>query len=170
MRNGSLIHRSAACRKFIEAAGHTTQSFGFGRIIGHIFALLYLNPKPLCLDDIATELGVSKASVSTAVRQLERWAAVQKVWVHGDRRDFYEAQTDFNAVLRHGLLTTLRKKFDTAAQQIVQVENSLRETLDKADGDERKEIEVVTERLERARRFHDKVSGLLSNPLVDHLL
>ena len=42
--------------------------------------------------------------------------------------------------------------------------------LDKADGDERKEIEVVTERLERARRFHDKVSGLLSNPLVDHLL
>src|SRR5436309_1683950 len=85
----------AARRKFVEAGGHTTQSFGLGRIMGQIYAVLYLSPTPMCLDDIAKELGVSKASVSTTVRQLERWAAVKRVWVHGDRKDYYEAETDF---------------------------------------------------------------------------
>ena len=42
----------AVRRKFIEAGGSTTQSFGLGRILGQIYALLYLSPAPLCLDDI----------------------------------------------------------------------------------------------------------------------
>ena len=160
----------AARRKFIEAGGHTTQSFGLGRIIGQIYALLYLSPQPLCLDEIVTELGVSKASVSTTVRQLQKWAAVKRVWVKGDRKDYYEAETDFNAVIRHGLLDTLSKKLNTAGMQIAQVETSLDEALQNVDGEERKPIEVVTERLRHAKNFHSKINGLLNNPLIDHML
>ena len=90
----------AVRRKFIEAGGSTTQSFGLGRILGQMYALLYLSPTPLCLDDIVRELSVSKASVSTTVRQLERWSAVKRVWVQGDRKDYYEAETDFQSILR----------------------------------------------------------------------
>src|ERR1043166_365952 len=110
MRSKPTISPSwlAARRKFVEAGGHTTQSFGLGRIMGQMYALLYLSPRPMCLDDIAHELGVSKASVSTTIRQLERWTAVKPVWVKGDRRDFYEAETDFQSVMKHGLLATLR--------------------------------------------------------------
>ena len=70
---------SAACRSFTEAGGQTTQLFGLGRILGQLYGLLYLSPRPLCLDEIVHELKVSKASVSTTVRQLERWTAVKKV-------------------------------------------------------------------------------------------
>src|ERR1700691_969533 len=111
MKKSSITSSWATARpKFIEAGGRTTQSFGLGRILGQIYALLYLSPTPLCLDDIVRELGVSKASVSTTIRQLERWSAVKRVWVQGDRKDYYEAETDFHAVLRHGLLMTVRKK------------------------------------------------------------
>lgn len=160
-----------ARRKFIEAGGQTTQSFGLGRIMGQIYALLYLSPKPMCLDEIAEELGVSKASVSTTIRQLERWTAVKSVWVKGDRRDFYEAETDFQSVIRHGLLEVLRKKLTTAGTQLSVVEECLRQAGNRdaaggADGD----MDVVMARLERAKRFHSKVQGLLSNPLLEHLL
>src|SRR5258706_2440962 len=137
MKTTSPTHHEwhSARRKFIEAGGHTTQSFGVGRILGQIFALLYLSPKPMCLDDIATELSVSKASVSTTVRQLEGWSAVKRVWVKGDRKDYYEAETDFNAVLRNGVLHILRKKFDTASIHLNYVENSLKEAMeDKHNG------------------------------------
>src|SRR5439155_2429074 len=117
----------AARRKFVEAGGHTTQSFGLGRIMGQIYAVLYLSPTPMCLDDIAAELGVSKASVSTTVRQLESWAAIKRIWVKGDRKDYYEAETDFNAVLKNGLVHTLRKKFDTASIHLNHVETSLKQ-------------------------------------------
>src|SRR6266852_7733021 len=160
----------AARRKFIEAGGNTTQSFGFGRIPGQLFALLYLSAKPLCLDDIVKELGVSKASVSTTVRQLEQWAAVKRVWVKGDRKDYYEAETDFGAMLRHGLLTTFRKKLETAGAQIGNVETTLQRAMENISETEREEMRGVAERLERAKNFHNKLHGMLNNPVIDHLL
>ncbi|HSH96541.1 MAG TPA: hypothetical protein VK968_20500, partial [Roseimicrobium sp.] len=63
--------------KFIEAGGSTTLSFGLGRLVGQIYALLYLSPEPMCLDDIAHQLGVSKAGVSVTIRQMEQWHAVR---------------------------------------------------------------------------------------------
>ncbi|MCX6901539.1 MAG: hypothetical protein NT105_22905 [Verrucomicrobia bacterium] len=161
---------SAACLRFIESGGHTTQSFGLGQVIGQVFALLYLSPRPLCLDEITEELGVSKASVSTTVRQLENWSAVKHVWVKSDRRDFYEAETDFKAMLRQGVLATLRKKMDTAAVRLENVETTLADALKNSPQPEREETRVVTERLQRARQFHAKINGLLNNPLLDHLL
>src|SRR5882672_9308774 len=165
MRRVSSPQLDAARRKFIEAGGNTTQSFGFGRILGQLFALLYLSAKPLCLDDIARELGVSKASVSTTVRQLEQWAAVRRVWVKGDRKDYYEAETDFGAMLRHGLLTTFRKKLETAGAQIGNVETTLQKAMEKVDDGQRQEMQVVADRLQRARDFHDKINGMLTNPV-----
>src|SRR3989442_2784254 len=169
-RSTSTAQWIAARRKFIEAGGHTTQSFGLGRIIGQIYSLLYLSPAPLCLDDIAEELGVSKASVSTTIRQLERWTAVKRVWMKGDRRDFYEAETDFRTVLRHGLLATMRKKLDTAGTQLGHIETCLKQA--KANGHTAKnnDMKIVVQRLERAKEFHGKVRGLLSNPLLEHFL
>ncbi len=122
----------SARRKFIEAGGNATQSFGFGRFAGQLFALLYLSSKPLCLDEIAKELGVSKASVSGTVRQLERWAAVKRVWVKGDRKDYYEAETDFGSMFRQGLLVTFRKKLEIANVQLGHVESALRKAVEEA--------------------------------------
>jgi DNA-binding transcriptional regulator GbsR (MarR family) len=156
--------------KFIEAGGHTTQSFGFGRIMGQIYALLYLSPKPMCLDEIARELGVSKASVSTTIRQLETWSAVRQVWVRGDRRDFYEAETDFNAVIRQGVLGLLRKKFNTAGVEIERIHEQLESELDHSEDGETEDLRVISQRVKKARDFHRKLNGLLSNPLIEHLL
>ena len=161
---------AATRRRFIEAGGHTTQSFGFGRIIGQIYALLYLTPRALCLDDIVAELGVSKASVSISVRQLQGWSAIKLVWVKGDRKDYYEAETDFNNLIRNGLLEMIRKKLVTAGGQLALAESSLRDALVEANGDGSNELQAVADRLHRAKEFHNRINGLLTNPLMDHLL
>ena len=158
----------AVRRSFIEAGGHTTQLFGLGRILGQLYSLLYLSPRPLCLDEIVEELGVSKASVSTTVRQLERGKAVKRVWIRGDRRDFYEAETDFQLVLKQGVLATLRKKLETAGTQLAVVESCLNEV--GSNGGHDKDMEVLEARLKKAKQFHSQISSLLGNPLVDHLL
>ncbi len=171
MKKSSITSSWATARpKFIEAGGRTTQSFGLGRILGQIYALLYLSPAPLCLDDIVQELGVSKASVSTTIRQLERWAAVKRVWVKGDRKDYYEVEEDFRTILRHGLLETMVKKIDTAGVQLNQVEDSLKEIQTEGDGQESGNMEIVIRRLKRAKNFQSKVHTLLSNPLLERFL
>ena len=158
----------AVRRSFTEAGGHTTQLFGLGRILGQLYALLYLSPRPLCLDEIVGELGVSKASVSTTVRQLAQWTAVKRIWIRGDRRDYYEAETDFQSLLKSGVLATLRKKLDTAGKQLAKIEGTLPEA--GSNGEHDKDMAVIAERLKKAQQFHRQISDLLGNPLVDHLL
>jgi len=124
----------------------------------------------MCLDEIVAELSVSKASVSISIRQLETWSAVKRVWVKGDRKDYYEAETNFNNLLRNGLLEIIRKKLDTAGGHLAIAETSLAQALAETNGDDREELEAVAVRLRQAKQFHGRVSGLLSNPLVDRLL
>jgi len=67
-----LKHITAEIRsRLIEVAGKTSQDLGLGRIVGQILVYLYLRNGDCSLDTIGEDLGLSKASVSVAVRQLE---------------------------------------------------------------------------------------------------
>jgi DNA-binding transcriptional regulator GbsR (MarR family) len=98
----------------IESAGRTSQGFGLGRIIGQLYALLFFTPSAMSLDDMAGELEVSKGSVSTNIRELEKWGAVKQVWVKGNRKDFYEAEADFIKILEKGILPFMKRKLESS--------------------------------------------------------
>lgn len=156
---------AGAVWELVEAGGRTAQSFGLSRIFGQLYMLLYMSPEPRSLDELASELGVSKASVSIASRKLEAWGAVRKVWVKGDRRDFYEAETDFRAILNGGLLTSLSKKLDSAR---VQIERSLA-MVEQGTGDEERQ-KFLRERLKQAEQRRKRIADLIDNPLLRKLL
>jgi biotin operon repressor len=67
---------------------------GLPRIAGRIFGFLLLEPDACSLDDMASALGVSKASVSTDARQLERLGLIERVGKAADRRDYYRIAPD----------------------------------------------------------------------------
>jgi DNA-binding transcriptional regulator GbsR (MarR family) len=151
--------------EMVEAGGRTAQSFGLSRLFGQLYVFLYLSPKPRSLDELATGLGVSKASVSIACRQLESWGAVRRIWVKGDRKDYYEAETDFSRLINGGLLSSLNKKLESAR---VQIERSLQ----MLEGDARSSEDraFLKERLQDAEQRRRRIHGLLNNPLVRRLL
>ena len=154
-----------AKRELIDAGGRTAQSFGINRLLGQIYALLFLGSEPLCLDEIAENLGVSKASISITCRQLEGWGAVRRVWKKGDRKDYYEPVTDFGHIINNGFMTSINKKLLSARIQIEHCREILCKT-DSAD-DERKFIE---KRLAQAEKYRTRIEKLLNNPLVKKLL
>lgn len=158
--------------RFVDAAGNTTHSFGLGKLIGRLFALLYLSPEPLCLDQIATRLKISKASASITVRQLAAWQAVHKVEDTEGRRDFYEAELRFGVILKNGLLPGLQKKLRSAGTQIDRTLTAAptAEQLEAAPAATSKRNKEICRRLRLARGLHQKVNGLFSSPLLEHLL
>lgn len=158
--------------RFIDAAGNTTHSFGLGRLIGRLFALLYLSPEPLCLDQIATRLKISKASASITVRQLASWHAVNKVEDATDRRDFYEAELRFGVILKNGLLPGMQKKLRSAG---VQIDRALGVAptpaqMDAMPAEKSGRHKEISRRLRLARGLHQKVNTLFSSPLLEHLI
>ena len=73
---------------FIETVGELCASFSISRIVGQLYALLYINREPVSLDDMVERLNVSKGNVSVNIRILENWGAVRKAWIKGSRKNF----------------------------------------------------------------------------------
>jgi DNA-binding transcriptional regulator GbsR (MarR family) len=63
-------------------------------IAGRILALLLLSDDALSLDQLADDLGVSKASASTNARLLAQVGVVEQVRRPGSRRDYYRVAAD----------------------------------------------------------------------------
>lgn len=77
--------------RFIERAGMLWEEDGLPRIAGRIFALSLLSEAALSLDEMAEALGVSKASISTDTRLLERMGFLERITKPGDRKDYYQS-------------------------------------------------------------------------------
>jgi DNA-binding transcriptional regulator GbsR (MarR family) len=84
-------------REFVDRMGHAAEADGMSPIAGRLFAQLLLSDTPQSLDELADQLGVSKASVSTDARRLLERGIVERVSRSGDRRDYYELAPDFFA-------------------------------------------------------------------------
>src|SRR5574338_592460 len=85
---------------FAESLSQISRFWGFPKGMGAIFAVLYLSPEPLSLDDLVRETGLTKGAISTEVRGLARMGLVHRSGRPADRKDSYEAETDFYAAIR----------------------------------------------------------------------
>jgi DNA-binding transcriptional regulator GbsR (MarR family) len=154
-----------AVRRLVGDAGSLSQSFGLGRAIGQIYAFLYFSPRPRNLDDMCAGLGISKGSASTCVRQLEQWGAVRKVWVHGDRKDYYEANEWIGRVVRNVINDVVGRRLLASGNAVV----NGAEDLPPADSED-PDAAFVAARLEDLRRFKEKARKAWSNPIVQRLM
>ncbi|MBL8719704.1 MAG: MarR family transcriptional regulator, partial [Myxococcales bacterium] len=75
-----------------DAVGRLIEFWGFKRNMGRVWAVLYLSPHPLTAADLRDKLQISSGAVSMTVTELVRWGVVKRVWVQGERRDYYAAE------------------------------------------------------------------------------
>jgi DNA-binding transcriptional regulator GbsR (MarR family) len=152
------IEESRQC--LIKAAGWTTQDFGMGRIVGEVFALVYLSREPISLDDIEKKLELSKAAVSIATRQLDKLSLLARVKVPGDRKIYYRTSTHFAASLQNGILELIRSKLQTAEDVLNQAELFLE------SAEKNEESEFLQNQIDRARKIRNRTDKLINNPIL----
>ena len=160
-------------RRFIEEAGNTTQALGVGRVVGQIFAYLYFSEDPRTLDDMKEALGISKGSASMGVRQLEQWGAVQRVWVKGDRKDFYTANDYFGQIVRNMAVDLMGKRLASLSQSLDAAEAELNGStlpVSTSAPQQHNNPAFLRLRVKRLREFQVKVDKTWNNPIVKMLL
>src|SRR5215470_13577857 len=109
---------------FVDGIGAAAATSGIlNQLQGRIFAVLYLQPLPMSLEDIATELEQSKSNISVQIRGLVDWHLVRRVPIGGSRKDHYQAATDFWRVMQE--VFERRYRFNVR-QVLVAVDESLR--------------------------------------------
>ncbi|RSK26754.1 GbsR/MarR family transcriptional regulator [Bacillus sp. HMF5848] len=84
-----------ARERVIETIAQNMGLYGVTPSVGRLYGLLYFKNEPMTLDDMKEELGMSKTSMSTAVRHLLELKMVEKVWKKGSRKDLYIVNQDW---------------------------------------------------------------------------
>ena len=146
-------------KDFTEGLSQISKFWGFPKGMGAIFAVLYLSPDPLSLDELVKQTGLTKGAISTNVRALARMGLVRPSTKLGDRKDYYEAETDFYKSIRAILKERQNSEFDSAVR-------SVRETLEKLEAGQGSEDEeqrqFMLERIRALQKFFDALDGLVN--------
>jgi DNA-binding transcriptional regulator GbsR (MarR family) len=103
---------TAVQQKFVLHWGEMGTRWGINRTVAQIHALLYISPKPLPAEDIATTLNVARSNVSTSLKELQGWGIVKLVHVLGDKRDHFESMKDVWEMFRIVLDERKRREID----------------------------------------------------------
>lgn len=139
---------------FVDGMGAAAATSGIlSQLQGRIFALLYLQPQPMSLEDIAAHLEQSKSNISVNIRGLVEWHLVRRVPVAGSRKDHYQAATDFWRLMQE--ILERRHRF-SVRQVLVAVDASTRAgTRGTAPTTSagREQTAFITARLESLRMF-----------------
>lgn len=107
-----MLKLSPVMQKFILHWGEMGTRWGVNRTVAQVYALLYLAPRPLHAEEIATTLSVARSNVSMSLRELESWGIVKPVHLLGDRREHYEAMKDVWEMARIILEERKRREID----------------------------------------------------------
>ncbi len=151
-----------AQNKFMESIGNLAESFGLNKFTAQLYAVLYLNDKPLSLDELTEKLGASKGNVSLNIRELENWGAVKSVWVKGSRKDYYEAEPDLKHVFVNKLKSSLGKRISQVSEMI----KEFKEIVESANGELTEEEKKIAKNYKERLKKIEEMKGLASKALI----
>lgn len=151
----------SAEREVLEFFVHIGKYLSLPRSVGEIYGLLFARGDKLTLDDLVALLGISKGSASQGLRMLRGVGAVRLSHIPGDRKDYFEAETELPALVRGFLRDQLTIKMDHADRRL----DRLRAAVDDPDNDA---PDGLSGRVERLQSWHNKARRLV--PLVSTFL
>jgi DNA-binding transcriptional regulator GbsR (MarR family) len=151
-----------------DAVGTLVEFWGFKRIMGRIWATLYLAPEPLAAKDLAARLKVSISLVSTTLSELLGWGVVRRPPRPGGRADVWEAETQVWKMLSKVLKERDRYRLERAVESLGAAKSELGTPAKaRSEGARRK---IVRARIDRLERLAVLTRGLLDVLLAEGTL
>ncbi len=147
--------------ELIHLIGEKAERFGFSRIAGQLEGLLLFSKDPMGLDEMASRLEVSKASVSTNIRILEQWKIVKKVYHKGERKNFYairgsiwEIETEIMSTIAKDEIGRIKKIMSDSSREL--------KVLESDTGQDPEEISFLNERFAEIDEYIESMEHLLN--------
>jgi DNA-binding transcriptional regulator GbsR (MarR family) len=155
-----------------DVIGRLIEFWGFKRNMGRVWAVLYLSPHPMSAEDLQNALKLSSGAVSMTLSEVSRWGVVRKVWIQGERKDFYAAEVHlwrmisrvFNERERAEILAAI-EAFELALAHLEKTQKAAKDPETRARADLQKER--ITQLLKLAKLGKGFVDALIATAKVD---
>ena len=137
--------RQLLVRRWGEMGGY----WGISRTMAEIHALLFVSERPLCTDEIMAELKISRGSASTNLRSLVDWGLVQRVHKLGDRKEYFQAESNVWRMFE----TIMRERRRREVEPILATLDRCCEMVRPSGGDRQHAARVFRQRVQDLREF-----------------
>lgn len=132
-----------------DAMGRLMEFWGFRRHMGRLWTILYLSPEPMTTAELSETLRLSSSAVSLSLGELVRWGAVRKTWRPGERKDFYQAESNVWKLLRRVYERRELNLVKEASDAFCDAQRFLDEARDQLTGPDRKRVDYMRKRVAR---------------------
>lgn len=105
-------------------------NFGLNPLMGRIVGLLIISKEPQSLDDFVKKLEMSKGPISQICRRLKERGLIEKVWIPGDRKDYYKAADDIFGKAYSNQINKMQDNIEIAEKYL-----SLAQSMDTEDAE-----------------------------------
>ena len=154
-----------------DTVGHLMELWGFKRNMGRVWTVLYLAGEPLTARQLHDRLQLSTGAVSMTLSELARWGVVQKSWVQGDRRDFFEAEANLWKMISRVIREREQAEIVRAIEAFEDALVALRREAEERGAEASKRARVQRERIERllelSKLGRSMLDALISNARID---
>ena len=123
-------------------------AWGASPLLGRIHGLLLLHGQPMTAEEICERLQISRASASVQLNSALDWGLARRLFVPGDRRQYYQADQDHWSWFRRAAIIRKRREFDPMVARLGEAAQAARAG---AAGDP--ELAGLSDRLDSLHRF-----------------
>ncbi|MEZ5570356.1 MAG: ArsR family transcriptional regulator [Halioglobus sp.] len=96
--------------RLVRHFGEMGSRWGFNRTVGQMYALLLLSEQPLCADELAASLAVSRGNVSMGLQELHAWRLLREHRQPGDRKVYFSPAGPILELARRVLEERMRRE------------------------------------------------------------
>ncbi|MCP8618143.1 GbsR/MarR family transcriptional regulator [Salirhabdus salicampi] len=161
--------------RIVEQIASNMKAYGVPSTVGRLMGAIYYNRKPMSLDEMTEELGMSKTRMSQAVRELTELNLAEKVYEKGVRKDIYTVEQDYYQTFISLFSSNWRKAINSnqAFRQKIAVE--LKEIIedDNSDDEIKEKAEQYLKENEEIFQFYDWLGRLVeffeSHEVFEHV-
>jgi DNA-binding transcriptional regulator GbsR (MarR family) len=105
-------------QRFVEDLARLLLPWGVPTVAARLYGYLLLCPRPVSLDRITADVGISKSSASVAARLLESYTLARRHRERGTKRALYAVADDYETTIRqqNHLLEALAEQLDAGVR------------------------------------------------------
>ena len=149
---------SAFQRESVDLFVRLADLIGVPRSVGELYGFLFVSPAPIPMDTLSDSLQLSKGATSQGLKLLRAVGAVRVVYVPGDRRDHFVAETELRKLVDGFLREQVQPHLESGGQRLERMRKILRDIPE----DHRSWCEDRIGRLERWQRRAGQLLPLLA--------
>ena len=115
------------------------------KTVGEIYGLLFISEDPMCLDDLMNKLKISKGSTSQGLKILRSFGALKKIYIPGDRKDYYLAEDSLRKIANGFANEQIQPHLESGSERL----EYIRDLIIKDDTLNKKFVKEKIKKLER---------------------